>query len=84
VAAGGGGMFVRQYLLYGKGWQRAGIVLALVGGGVTLLVLDNLIGLLPVLLGVALGLRMWGPARLRAAQFQRGHRPEPPDPVEDR
>ncbi|MGH9047020.1 MAG: hypothetical protein ACRDVW_06870 [Acidimicrobiales bacterium] len=71
---GGGGLFVRQYLLYAKAWQRAGIVLVLVAAGVMMLIFGRFVGLLPALLGVVLGLRMWGPRRLRASHFQRADR----------
>ncbi|MGH9920964.1 MAG: hypothetical protein ACRD6W_19110 [Nitrososphaerales archaeon] len=86
---GSAALFVRQYLLYGKAWQRAGIVLALIIVGAAFLWFGNFIGFLPVLLGVVIGLRMWGPAPLRASRFQPAHKrtarpePEPPDPAED-
>ncbi len=62
----GAGLFLRYYLLYGKPWQRAGIVLTLIAIGATLLAFGNLAGIAPTLLGLVLGIRMWGPARLRA------------------
>lgn len=64
------GLFIRQFLLYGKAWQRAGIILALVAAGATLLAFGNLLGILPALLGTVIGLRMWGPPRVRASQFR--------------
>lgn len=89
----GAGLIIRQYLLYGKAWQRAGIVLTLILVGAILLTFGYLIGALPVVLGVVLGVRMWGPGSLRATQFQRAdrrtggpttRRPESSDPIEDR
>jgi hypothetical protein len=89
----GAGLFIRQYLLYGKAWQRAGIVLTLVLVGATLLALGYLTGAVPAVLGVVLGVRIWGPTPLRASEFRRAdrrtrgpimRRSEPPDPLEDR
>jgi len=58
-------------LLYGKPWQRGAIVLALLLFGATLLAFGNLVGVAPIAFGVLFGLRMWGPARVRASQFRR-------------
>jgi len=69
-ADGGPGLFVRQYLLYGKAWQRVGIVLALIALGVILIVFGSLIGILPGSLGLLIGIRMWGPRFLRSPRFQ--------------
>jgi len=57
-AGGGPGLFVRQYLLYSKAWQRAGIVLALIALGVILIVFGSVIGVLPGSLGQLIGIRM--------------------------
>lgn len=76
----GAGLFVRQYLLYGRPWQRASIVLAVIAAGAALIVFGYLIGILPTLLGVVLGLRMWGPAPMRASQFKSAERPTGPTP----
>jgi hypothetical protein len=64
------GMSVRHYLLYGKPWQRACVVLVLIAAGAVMIALGYLIGILPALLGIVIGVRMWGPARLRAAPFR--------------
>ena len=68
---GGANLAVQQYLVYGKGWQRVGTVLALIAIGSALLGFGDLIGLVPTVLGLLIGVRMWGPAPLRARSFRR-------------
>jgi hypothetical protein len=67
---GQGGMYFSQFLVYGKTWQRAGLIIALIAGGVLLAVSGVLLGILPAVLGTAIGVRMWGPDRVRAARFR--------------
>jgi hypothetical protein len=57
---GGGGpaVFVRQYLVYAKPWQRAAVVVVLIVGGAVLIGAGNLIGILPVALGIVIAVRM--------------------------
>lgn len=76
----GAGLLIRQYLLYGTPWQRAAIVLTPIACGAALIALGYLIGLLPALLGVVIGLRMWGPSPVRASRFKSADRPIPPAP----
>jgi hypothetical protein len=65
------GMVLRQFLLYGQPWQRACFVLILIAAGAAMIALGILAGIFPALLGIVIGVRIWGPTRLRAARFRR-------------
>ena len=74
----GPGLVVRQNLPYGRPSQRILILGVLVAGGAVLIAFGTTFGAFVVALGVVLGVRLWGPNRLRAPSQRRSPPPQGP------